>query len=108
MGIFSFFFGSPADKYSQEEHQLSEYDLKRLITHEHIEVLDHLQAEKIRTAILARRRGDGKISLRQIYELLQHMVNTYEISKFDRDGVVKVMVKFFDEHPHGASGGLFL
>jgi hypothetical protein len=98
MGFFSSLFGSSADKYPQDEHQLSEYDIKKIINREHIETLDDAQAQKVRIAILARRRGDGKISLRQIYEVLQHMVNTYVISKFDRDGVMKVMQKFFAEH----------
>lgn len=96
MGIFSF-FGSPADKYSQDEHPLSEHDLNLLITHERIEVLDHAQADRIRAAILARRHNDGKISLRQIYELLEHMFYSHQISKFDRDGVMRVMVDFFNK-----------
>lgn len=98
MGFFSSLFGSAADKYPQNEHQLSEYDVKKIINNENIEILHDAQAEKIRTAILARRRGDGKISLRQIYEVLQQMVNTYAISKFDRDAVMKAMQKFFDGH----------
>ena len=88
-------FGSPADKYSQKEHPVSEYDLKHIITHEHIHTLDEAQVEKVRASILARRQGDGKISLRQIYELLEHMVLKHEISKFDRDGAMRAMEGYF-------------
>lgn len=70
MAFFSFFF-SPARKYSQVEHPLGERDVRLLIARERIRTLDsEAQARLIEDAILARRRGDGKISLRQIYESL--------------------------------------
>ena len=84
------FFSSPADKYPQEKHQLAEIDLKRWVTHEHIPTLDQYQVELVRSAILHKREA-GKISLRNVYELLEHMVLKYEISTLDRDGVLRII-----------------
>ena len=93
------FFSSPADKYSQTEHPVSDRDIRLLITREHIPTLGtHEQAKVIEDAILARRHGDGKISLRQIYTVLQELVGQKKISKYDRDGVMRVMEKYFHEH----------
>lgn len=100
MSLLSSFFGSPGDAYSTVEYELTEHELKLAVNHERIAVLDNSQAEKIRAAILARRRGDGKISLRQIYELLTHMVNTHDISTFDRKDTMKALRVLFEEKSH--------
>ncbi len=92
MGLFS----SPADKYSAHEQYLSEHDLKRVVNHERIHILEQDKVERIREAILKRRMGDGKISLRQIYKLLQTMVPD-EINKFERDAVMEAVADLFDK-----------
>jgi hypothetical protein len=95
MGIFSF-FSSPSSKYSQEERQLSELEIKRLVSQASVRTLDSGEAEAVEKAIVVRRHGDGKISLRQIYEALMNLVHAGRISKYDRDGLMRVFGEHFN------------
>ena len=61
-----------------------------MVNHERIHILEQDKVERIREAILKRRMGDGKISPRQIYKLLQTMVPD-EINKFERDAVMEAV-----------------
>ncbi len=83
-------------KYSQEEHPLTEFEVRKYVTYLHVPTFEHHpeQAKMVQDAILARRNGDGKISLQQIYETLTHMKDTNQISKYDRDGVMKVLKNY--------------
>ena len=93
-------FGSPSDKYPPDLHPVSEYDIKQLVTEEHAHTLNQAQVEQVRSAITSSRQ-DGRISLRKIYELLEHMVLRYEISKFDRDAVLSLFQNYFTKHFSG-------
>ena len=83
--------------YPIEEHHLTEIDVRRLVTYIHVPSLEHhMDREKlVQDAILDRRKGDGKISLEQIYELLTHLKDQNQITKYDRDGSMKVLQEHF-------------
>ncbi len=86
-------FGSSI-KYSIVEHQLSEFDIKKLVSHYKVKSLDSNEEDLVEDTIIARRRGDGKISLQQIYEALTQMKDQNKISRQDRDGVMRVFEEF--------------
>jgi len=101
MGFFSYLFGtgsSSSYKLDNTEHQLSAYDIARLVTPVHIQSLDRAQEKLVQQAIEQRRLGDGKISLRQIDEILRRLQYQKKISEYDRKGVVKVFQEFFKNH----------
>lgn len=93
MGWFS------AVKYSTVEHHLPEIEVKKRLTYIHVPSLEHHpEREKlIQDTILARRRGDGKISLQQVYELLTRLKECGQIFKNDRKGVMQVLQKYFQK-----------
>lgn len=83
--------------YSQDEHPLTELEVRKHINTVHITSFhgNDKQERLVQDAILARRHSDGKISLEQIYDLLTAMKNKNEISKYDRDEVMRAMVKLY-------------
>jgi len=92
MSLFGF-----GPRYSIKEHPITELEIKRLISHEHVMSLDSQNMSEIEPAIIARRHSDGKISLQQIYEVLTQLKNQNKISKQDREGVMGVFENFFKE-----------
>ncbi|MFA5813009.1 MAG: hypothetical protein WC862_00640 [Patescibacteria group bacterium] len=92
-----FLFGSPGDKYSKEEKQLSEFDIKRMVSQTDVRTLAAGEVELVERTIIDKRRGDGKISLRQIYEALAGLKNNNKISQYDRDGLMRVFVEYFSK-----------
>ena len=88
----------PTIKYSTTEHQLSEFDIKKFVSHGKVMTLSPADESLIEKAIVARRHGDGKISLQQIYETLLQLFNQRRISKQDKEGVMKVFESYFIEH----------
>ncbi len=95
MGLFSTIFGSSA-KYSTKEHQLSELEIKKLVSHANVLSVGKSDENIVEQAIIARRHSDGKISLQQIYETLLRLQNTYKISRQDKEGLMKVFVEHFN------------
>ena len=76
---------------------------ERLVSTSRIGSLDNVhQAEVIREAIIQRRGGGGKISIKQIDEILRKLENSKEsharISEFDRKGVLKQFEEFFAKY----------
>lgn len=63
MGLFGDMFGSSSDKYPQEEHSLSEVEIKKLVPRGKILSLTQGEEEIVEQVLINRRRGDGKISL---------------------------------------------
>lgn len=92
MGLFG-----PSAKYSKIEHYLTEIEIKKLVSHERVQSVDSKDALIVESAIIARRHGDGKISLQQIYETLLQLKNQGKISKYDKDGVMRVFENYFKE-----------
>ena len=81
-------------KYSQVEHQLSEFDIKKLVSHIKVMSVDQHDEGIVESALIARRHGDGKISLQQIYETLTQLKNQNKISLQDRDGLMRVFEEY--------------
>lgn len=97
MSIFGSLFGSTI-RYSQTEHPFSEFEIKKLVSPYNVSTLKQSEAGLVEQAIVARRRGDGKISLQQIYETLTQLKNQLKISRQDRDGLLSDFEKYFSEH----------
>lgn len=93
MSLFGF-----GPKYSTHEHPLSELEIKKLVSPYNVDTLKQAEAISVEQAIVARRRGDGKISLQQIYETLTQMKNQNKISIQDRDGLLSDFERYFSEH----------
>ncbi|MEK7065152.1 MAG: hypothetical protein AAB963_01775 [Patescibacteria group bacterium] len=96
MSIFGSLFGLTI-RYSQVEHPFSEFDIKKLVSPYNVRTLKQSEAGLVEQAIVARRRGDGKISLQQIYETLTQLKNQLKISRQDRDGLMKDFEEFFNK-----------
>ena len=99
MGFFSYLFGtgsSSSYKLDNSEHQISKIEIERLVSRMKIKSLDINEEKLIEHIIEKRRLGDGKISLRQIDEVLRKLEYQKKISQYDRKGVVKVFSEFFE------------
>lgn len=88
-------FGSPGGKYSPKERPISIEQIKTVVSRSRIQSLDGDEEKLIEQVIEKRRRGDGKISMRQIDEVLRKLVADHAISPFDREGVIKAFEQFF-------------
>jgi DNA-binding PadR family transcriptional regulator len=73
-------------------------EIKKLVSPYHVDTLKQTEAESVEQAIVVRRRGDGKISLQQIYDTLTQMKNKGQISRQDRDGLIKDFEEYFQTH----------
>ena len=96
MSIFGSLFGSTI-KYSQVERLFSEFEIKKMVSPYNVDTLNRPEAGLVEQAIVARRRGDGKISLQQIYETLTQLKNQHKISLQDRDGLMKDFEEYFNK-----------
>jgi len=97
MSFLGSLFGSSI-QYPKTEHPFSEIEIKKLVSPYNVNTLKQSEAGLVEQAIITRRRGDGKISLQQIYETLTQLKNQNKISKQDRDGLMKDFVDFFQAH----------
>ncbi len=96
MGLFG-----PSIKYSQKEYQFPEVEIKRFLAHVRINSsgsFTNSEEEAVENAILARRRGDGAISLQQIYEVLSNLRNKNIITKVDFSSLMDDFKGYFVEH----------
>ena len=96
MGLLSSLWGSSGSKYSNKERPLTRAEIKQLVSSIKVRTIDSREEELIEKAIIDRRLGDGKISLRQIYEALSKLVSSGRISKYDRDGLMSVFKNHFN------------
>ena len=90
------FFSSAGDKYSNDEKSLSEIEIKQLVSRTKVKTLDANEEKAVESAISKRRKGDGKISLRQIYEALTLLKSAGRISQYDRTGLMTVFQEYFE------------
>ena len=97
MGFFSSLFSS-ARQYSNQERQLSADRIRVLVSRIKVRTLDTSEERLVEEEIIKRRRGDGKISLHQIDEVLQTLQNKNKISEFDRKGLMKVFVEYYKKN----------
>ncbi|MEK7644694.1 MAG: hypothetical protein AAB390_05345, partial [Patescibacteria group bacterium] len=94
-GFFDSLFGSVADNYSNLEYPLTEEKIKQLVTQARISSLTAGEENLVERAIADRRRGDGKISLRQIYEVVRSLKYNHKISEADFRGLMKIFNEYF-------------
>ncbi len=95
MGFFDTLFGSIADNYSNVEHPITEVKIKQLVSEVRIHSLNQVEEGLVEEAISARRKGDGKISLRQIYEVVKYLRYSHKISEVDQRSLMKVFNDYF-------------
>lgn len=93
MGLFG-----PSVMYSTQEYSLSELEVEKLVSYTKVHTLNQENKDLVRSAILGRRHGDGKISLQQIYETLLSLKDIYKISKEDKNGLMEVFKQHYKEH----------
>ena len=96
MGLFG-----PTIKYSQREHQLPEIELKKFLSHIHItpgSSVGDADRDAVLASVMARRGGDGSISLQQIYEVLMQLRNQNKITKIDFQTLMKDFEMYYAEH----------
>lgn len=86
------FFSSPADKYSNIEHNFTTDQIKRLFNTLRLSNLHKNEEDIVEEALITRKGNDGKISLRQIYETLHHLKNTNKISKIDEHALMDLFI----------------
>jgi hypothetical protein len=100
MGLFGYMFGAgqySQSKLSMTEHQLSSVKIRQLVSRVRVRSLDIGEERIVEEAIIRRRLGDGKISLRQIDETLFQLQQQKKISQYDRKGLVKQFSEFFEK-----------
>lgn len=97
MGFFSYLWGTSQSRYPTVEHYLSEIEIKKLVSHLTVQSIDSKDEGVIEPALVARRHGDGKISLRQISDTLKQLQNQNKISKYDREGLMRVFENYFND-----------
>lgn len=95
MSLLNSVFGTASGNYSQEEKALTEIQIKKLVSRSQVKTLSQNEEAIVEEALSARCRGDGKISLRQIYEVLTKLKNQNKISSQDRQGLMKVFEEYF-------------
>lgn len=101
MGFFGFLFGTgeyKSNKLSKVEHYLSKEEIKKLVSEYKIKTLTQNEEDILERSIELRRKGDGKISLWQIDEVLKKLVAQKCISIYDRQHLIKVFVEYYVTH----------
>ena len=97
MSFFSTLFGASV-KYSRVEHPLTTEQVRHIMWSIHLPHINQENERAVSDAILARRHGDGKISLQQIYETLRQMETRRVITLPDRKSFMDAFKKHFAEH----------
>lgn len=88
----------PTIKYSQDRHQVSTEQIKRLMLHTHLVDISQANKDTVTEAVLAKRDSEDKTSLQHIYEVLTRLKNENRITKIDRDLFMKIFVEFFTQN----------
>lgn len=89
MGLFS----SPRNTYSQQERSLTTKEILEIVSRRTVGTLTQHEEALVEQALVAKKGRDGKISLRQIYDALDHLENKNQISTNDK----KKLVALFEE-----------
>ncbi|TSC84380.1 MAG: hypothetical protein G01um101413_675 [Parcubacteria group bacterium Gr01-1014_13] len=88
MSLFSLF--GPSIKYSRDKRQVTTEEIKRLMWNTNSTSISETNKDAVAEAVLAKRDGDDKISLQNIYEALTKLKNEGRITKTDRDLFMKI------------------
>lgn len=93
MGLFD------TNHYPQDAHYVPVEDIKRLASHYRVLSLTDQEAKKVDEFLIVKQHyHGGKISLHQIYEVLQELFHARQISQVDRDELIKQFVAYFKSH----------
>jgi hypothetical protein len=95
MGFFSTLFGSASSVYDQHERAITKEQIQQLVSRYKTRSLDAAEEQLIEETLIKRRKNDGKISLRQIDEVLRKLEGQYKISEYDRKGIIDIFQKYF-------------
>lgn len=93
MGIFNDIFGGTGSRYSQNERQLSAEEIRSMVSRYRTQSLDAKEETLIEDALIRRRKGNGKISLRQVDEVLRSLEGKKKISQHDRSAIMRIFEK---------------
>jgi hypothetical protein len=74
--------------YSTKERYLTEEQIRKAVSEVAIPTLQGAEERLVEEAVIARRGGDGKISLQQIYRILRDFELKNKISKYDRKNLM--------------------
>jgi len=86
-----------SNNYSQVEKMIVEAHLKKLCSWVGMANLTQTESLLVFNALSNRRGMDGRISLHQIYEVLNQLKEENKISKYDRDGLMKRFQEYFEK-----------
>lgn len=88
MGLF---FSGPSDKYSQEEKYITEDTIQKLVSTLHVRSLDQSEERLVEGELLKKRGSDGKISMRQVYDVLNRLEDAHKISPTDKKRLLEIL-----------------
>ncbi len=99
MGFFDFLFGSSHRRYSQEQHTFSNYEIEEFFQRIRIPSLTLDEKHLVKEAIRAARKGDAKISMRQIADTLKSLRyrQGVRISEADRQALIEKFEEYFEK-----------
>lgn len=98
MGFFDILFGSSSSSgYDKREQPVTKEQIQMLVSRAKTRSLDATEERLIEETIIKRRKGNGKISLRQIDEALGNLEGRGKISAYDRKGVRRVFKTYFEK-----------
>lgn len=87
---------------SKEKHYIPVEVIKHLASPYNVRTLSGTESSTIDQFIInTEHYNNGKISLFQIYEILNKLKNTKQISIQDRDGVMKAFADYVRTHANG-------
>ena len=92
MGLFS----SPSDKYSQDRHPFPLEDFKRIFRNLHVKSVTEEEEHMVAQELESYRSGDGKLSLRNFYNVIHSLRNKNKISKSDEHILMEQFINYFD------------
>ncbi|GEM_PF-2256127 len=99
MSFFSYLFGSSSDRYSDQQKTLSEQTIQDIVSRSLVNTLSKQEELVVERAIATARKGNGKISLRQIDETLRRLQHAKDpnqrISEHDRRKLMKVFENYY-------------
>jgi hypothetical protein len=95
MSLFSFF--SSSAKYSQERHFISHEEIEHFFRGKHWSSVSEDEEDLVKAGILSARDGNGKISLRRVYEVLKSFEYKHKISPADRKILMRDLESYLNE-----------
>ncbi|MDP2692465.1 MAG: hypothetical protein Q8O88_02365 [bacterium] len=93
MGLFS----SPSDKYSQKLHYFPEIDFRNLFRNLQVKSLTQQEEDMVHLELEKHRSRKGKLSLRDIYNVIHSFRNQKKISINDEKILMDSFINYFSK-----------